>query len=81
MDNKVKKEIEYMMDNREELYEDIRNQIQLLMVGSKVPEPLFYILLMEVCMKKMSQHVSKDIYFETIENSANYVLYDEKKTN
>ena len=79
----IYKDIEKMMNNKESLYKEIQEQIDLLICNSKVAEPFFYILLMEVCFKKMAQNVSKDVYFDTIETSANEVRFaeDEQQFN
>jgi alpha-D-ribose 1-methylphosphonate 5-phosphate C-P lyase len=78
---KEKQQVQDVMANRHKYYEQIEQELQLLMSDNRLPEPMYYLMVMEVCFRKMARNVNQDTFFETIEASANQAMYEADKSN
>ena len=78
---KERTQIDDCLKNRDKYHKTIEQQIQMLISDKMLPEPMYYLMIMEVCFKKIASNVNKETYFDTIEASANEIMYEQEQPN
>ena len=77
----VKEEYEKVMAVKEEHLVKIQEQLKLIQMDYDMPEPMWYIIFLELCLHKVRSNITEDLFFDVLEQSANTInrLHKEDK--
>jgi|TARA_R100000084_G_scaffold104258_1_gene60729 hypothetical protein len=76
-----KEEYESIMAFKEEHMARIQEQLKLVQMDYDIPEPMWYIIFLELCLHKVRSNITEDLFFDVLEQSANTInkIHKEEK--
>ena len=74
MTKKEQKYMKHLMDNKDSYQLEIYNKLEKMAETIEdLPLPMFYLFALEVIMTKMHGNLSRDLFFDTIEQTADEI--------
>ena len=76
-----KEEYEKVMAVKEEHLVRIQEQLKLIQMDYDMPEPMWYMIFLELCLDKVRSNITEELFFDVLEQSANTInrLHKEEK--